>query len=126
MPTIELDNTITLSFSVKDRAATAAWYETHLGFKTLYSADEAGWTELTTNTPGVTIGIGDAMEPSPGNSVPVFGIADLDSARTALEAAGVSFDGETIVYEGMVKTATFFDPDGNALMLAEDLSGQKS
>ena len=39
-----------------------------------------------------------------------------------LEAAGVRFDGETETIEGMVSIATFFDPDGNALMLAEDLS----
>ena len=64
------------------------------------------------------------MKPSPGNSVPVFGLADLDSDRAALEAKGIKFDGETVVFEGMVKLATIFDPDGNALMLAEDLSGQ--
>ena len=33
------------------------------------------------------------------------------------------FDGDTDVIEGMVKTATFYDPDGNALMLAQDLTG---
>ena len=64
------------------------------------------------------------MEPASGNSVPVFGIADLDSARAALEAKGIHFDGETIVFEGMVELATIFDPDGNALMLAQDLSVQ--
>ena len=68
MSTVKLLNTINLSFSVSDRAATAAWYAEHLGFEVLYSADEAGWTELSTNTPGVTIGLGDAMKPSPGNS----------------------------------------------------------
>jgi CreA protein len=35
----------------------------------------------------------------------------------------VKFDGEIDVVEAMVKTATFYDPDGNALMLAEDLTG---
>jgi len=53
----------------------------------------------------------------------VLGIADLVSARHRLEQAGVSFDGPNDVVEGMVQTATFFDPDGNALMLAEDLTG---
>jgi hypothetical protein len=52
-----------------------------------------------------------------------LGIADLVSARHRLEQAGVSFDGPNDVVEGMVQTATFFDPDGNALMLAEDLTG---
>ena len=68
-------------------------------------------------------GLGEQVETSPGNCVPVFGIANLDAARAKLEQAGVSFDGATEVIEGMVKTATFYDPDGNALMLAEDLTG---
>ena len=109
--------------SVKDRHASATWHESLLGFKTLYHADEAGWSELQTNTVGVTIGLGEHTKPAPGNCVPVFGIADLDTARQKLEQAKVKFDGETDVVEGMVKTATFYDPDGNALMLAEDLTG---
>ncbi|MEL6751965.1 MAG: VOC family protein [Pseudomonadota bacterium] len=122
MPTINLDNTITLSLSVKDRAQSVAWYGKHLGFKHLYDADEMGWSEMATHTEGVTIGLGDMDEVQAGNCVPVFGVADLDSARKALEAESVRFDGDTIHEEGMVKIATFYDPDGNALMIAEDLS----
>jgi len=120
---ISLDQTINIAMSVKDRHVTAKWYETMLGFETLYHADDAGWSELQTNTTGVTIGLGEHTEPVPGNCVPVFGIADLDAARQKLEQANVKFDGETDVVEGMVKTATFYDPDGNALMLAQDLTG---
>ncbi|MDO5623007.1 MAG: VOC family protein [Paracoccus sp. (in: a-proteobacteria)] len=122
MPLISPDETITISMSVKDRHVSAAWYGRMLGFETIYHSDEAGWSELRTNTPGVTIGLGEHTVPVPGNCVPVFGIADLDTAREKLEQAMVKFDGETIVVEGMVKTATFYDPDGNALMLAEDLT----
>lgn len=123
MALVTLDETITISFSVKDRHASAKWYESMLGFETIYHADDAGWSELQTNTAGVTIGLGEHTKPAPGNCVPVFGIADLDVARQKLEQAKVGFDGETDVVEGMVKTATFYDPDGNALMLAEDLTG---
>lgn len=123
MSLISLDNTINIALSVKDRHASAAWYESMLGFETIYHADDAGWSELQTNTVGVTIGLGEHTKPVPGNCVPVFGIADLDAARQLLEQAKVRFDGETDVVEGMVKTATFYDPDGNALMLAEDLTG---
>jgi catechol 2,3-dioxygenase-like lactoylglutathione lyase family enzyme len=123
MSLISLDNTINIALSVKDRHASAAWYESMLGFETIYHADDAGWSELQTNTVGVTIGLGEHTKPVPGNCVPVFGIVDLDAARQLLEQAKVRFDGETDVVEGMVKTATFYDPDGNALMLAEDLTG---
>lgn len=122
MSLVTVDHTITLALSVTDRHASADWYETMLGFALLYHADEAGWSELRTNTPGVALGLGEHTKPAPGNCVPVFGVADLDHARQALEAAKVRFDGDTDVVEGMVKTATFYDPDGNALMLAQDLS----
>ena len=49
-------------------------------------------------------------------------LADIEAARGALEAAGVQFDGATETVEGMVSTATFYDPDNNALMLAQDLT----
>ena len=122
MSLIRLEKTITIALSVTDRHASAAWYKDILGFETVYHADDAGWSELQTNTPGVTIGLGEHAKPVPGNSVPVFGIADIDDARRKLEGANVAFDGPTDVVEGMVKTATFYDPDGNAMMLAEDLT----
>ena len=122
MPVATLDSTITFAISVRDRHASAQWYNKMLGFELIYHADEAGWSELATNTTGVTLGLGEQTEPSPGNSVPVFGTPDIAKSRSALEDEGVKFDGETMVIEGMVKTASFYDPDGNALMLAEDLT----
>jgi hypothetical protein len=56
--------------------------------------------------------------------VPTFGVKDLDTARKQLEAKKVRFDGPNIVHEGMVKLATFYDLDGNALMLYQDLQRQ--
>ena len=122
MALVSLNITITIAMSVKDRHASAAWYKDMLGFETLYHADEAGWSELQSNCPGVTIGLGEHTKPAPGNCVPVFGIADLTDARSKLEKAKVRFDGPNDVVEGMVQTATFYDLDGNALMLAEDLT----
>lgn len=122
MALVSLDNTITLALSVRDRHASAEWYEKNLGFQLLVHVDEAGWSEMKTKTDGVTLGLGEQSEPAPGNTVPVFGVADIAVARAALENAGVKFDGETETVERMVSTATFYDPDGNALMLAQDLS----
>ena len=123
MAIVTLDNTITLALSVRDRHASAIWYSEKLGFELLHHIDEAGWSEMITMTEGVTLGLGEQAEPTPGNTVPVFGVSDIDAARTALEAAGVKFDGETEVVDGMVSTATLYDPDGNALMIAQDLTG---
>ena len=123
MSLISPKNTITIAFSVKDRHASAAWYGNMLGFALMYHADDTGWSELETNTAGVTMGLGEHAKPTPGNCVPVFEISDIATARQKLEQANVKFDGETDVVEGMVKTATFYDLDGDALMLAEDLTG---
>ncbi|WP_282607822.1 VOC family protein [Pelagibius sp. Alg239-R121] len=122
MPIVSLDNTITIAMSVRDRHLSAEWYGDKLGFTLLHHIDEAGWSELQTKTDNVTLGLGEQAEPAPGNMVPVFGVSDIATARLDLEAAGVRFDGATETVEGMVSTATFYDPDGNALMLAQDLS----
>lgn len=122
MPTITLDNTITIALSVTDRQISAKWYSDMLGFTLIHHIDEAGWSEMQTKTAGVTLGLGEHVEPVPGNCVPVFGVANIDIARQNLEAEAVKFDGPTDVVEGMVSTATFYDPDGNGLMLAQDLT----
>ena len=122
MASVKLNDQLTISMSVTDRSKSAEWYTTHLGFEEIMSIEEAGWTELKTTIPGVTLGLGDTDKASPGNCVPVFGVSDISEARSALEKGSVKFDGDTITMEGMVSIATFYDPDGNALMLAEDLS----
>ncbi len=121
MSLVSLENTITITISVRDRHASAEWYSKMLGFELLYHLDEAGWSEMKTKTEGVTLGMGEQAKPQPGNSVPVFGVADIEKARGALEDADVKFDGATQTIEGMVSLATFYDPDGNAMMLAQDL-----
>ncbi len=57
-----------------------------------------------------------------GGCVPVWGVRDITAARASLEAAGVRFDGPTQEISGMVKLATFYDPDGNAMMFAQSLT----
>jgi len=121
MPVATLDTTITIALSVSDRHKSAAWYAEMLGFTLRYHLDEAGWSELATHTDGVTLGLAEQTQAAPGNAVPVFGTPDIATSRQALEAQGVKFDGETETIPDMVSTATFYDPDGNALMLAQDL-----
>lgn len=119
---IEYDGEITLALGVRDRKASAAWYAEHLGLTLLYDVPEIGWCEMTTAIPGVMMGFSDVDEPTPGGPVPTFGVLDVDAARARLEAAGVRFDGATTEHPGMVRLATLFDPDGHALMLAQNLA----
>ncbi len=126
MSSVKLTTEITIAFSVSDRSKSADWYLKHFGFVVSATYPEMGWTELQTSTPGVTLGLGDMEAPNPGNCVPVFGVSDLDASRAILQAANVRFDGETITVPGMTKIATLYDPDGNALMISQDLTKSES
>lgn len=114
---------ITLSCSVRDLDAAIDWYTGTLGFDLIFRVDDIGWAELTTPTKDVTIGLGvnEAVD-GRGGTTPVFGVVDIAAARIELEGKDVRFDGETMEIPGMVKLATFFDPDGNSFMLAESLA----
>ncbi len=121
---IEYDGTITLASSVRNIDETINWFQDVLGFQEIFRAPEAGWAEITTSVEGVSIGLGENESVTgEGGTTPVFGVKDIAAARSVLEARNVRFDGDTIEIPGMVKLATFFDPDGNSYMLAESLMG---
>ena len=114
---------ITLASSVRNLDESIAWFNEILGFELAFRADEAGWAEITTPSGDVTIGLGTNEEvDGTGGTTPVFGVTDIAAARAELEAKGVAFDGDTVEIPGMVKLATFYDPDGNSYMFAESLS----
>jgi catechol 2,3-dioxygenase-like lactoylglutathione lyase family enzyme len=108
---------------VADVARSLAWYRDVLEFEVIHHVPENGWAELRTPVAGVKVGLSEVEElPEPGGgAVLTFGVADLDSARARLESLDVRFDGETCVIPGWVRLATLYDPDGNVLMLYEDL-----
>ncbi len=121
---LQYDGGLTLALQVADMAAAQAWYRDVLGFSPLFEVKEMGWCELATETKGVSVGLSQVEAPKVGaGPVPTFGVKDIDAARARLEGQGVRFDGETQVFPEMVKLAGFFDPDGNVLMLFQDLSG---
>lgn len=118
---VRFSGKLTLAFQVRDRKASTRWYEDILACRMLYDVDEIRWCELESPIPGVTIGLSDDGVAQPGGPVPTFEVHDLDAVRASFGARGVRFEGETVVIDGVAKLATFFDPDGNSLMLAEDL-----
>lgn len=115
---------LTAGLSVLDLDKAVAWYSDVLGFSVNYTLPDMGWAELQTEVAGVTVGLSQVEEvPVGGGATLTFGVHDIDAARAQLEGRDVRFDGDTQVIPEMVKFATFFDPDGNTLMLFEDLSG---
>jgi predicted enzyme related to lactoylglutathione lyase len=80
---------------------------------------------MSTNVPGLTLGISQVETGAggPGGATLTFAVEDIAASRGALETQGVRFDGPTQEIPGMVKLATFFDPDGNAFMFSQSLTG---
>ena len=118
------DGGLTCALGVKDMDASLAWYRDILGFELVYRLDDMGWCELASSVARVNIGLSQVEELEvKGGATLTFGVTDIDTARAKLETADVRFDGETMTIPDMVMLATFFDPDGNKLMLYQDLQG---
>lgn len=116
---------VTASMGVTDIDRSIAWYETVLGFALLYRVDDIGWCELSTGVPGVNVGLSQNENVAHGGGATnVWGVADIDVAKAHLDAHGVRQDGDIQHIPGMVKLITFYDPDGNAMMLSQSLMEQ--
>jgi len=145
-PAAKLDYSggITCYVRVADLERSMQWYQDVLGFEFLFKVDAIGWCELKSPVEHVTIGLlkigkqektgasaaperspGEAPAAMRGGATVVFGVKDVDAARTTLEAAGVKFAGPTLVHEGYVRLAAFFDPDGNVYTLSQPLAPQE-
>ena len=122
MSSIKYAGDVTLAIQVSDIDKSIQWYQDVLGLSLLYKVDEIGWCEMATKTKGLQIGLSQ-VEGAKGSAgcVPTFGIVDIEAARSFLESKDVRFDGPTNEIEGLVKLATFFDPDNNPFMLAQSL-----
>jgi CreA protein len=118
---LELVDVLHFSFTVSDLDRSIEWYREMLGFQVIYKLDDYGWAELASSIHNVSIGLGQVEEPKVQGPTPTFGVKDIEAARGSLESKGVRFDGETRDVGGMVKLATFYDPDGNSYMFAQVL-----
>ena len=119
------DGALTCALECADLERSIAWYRDVLGLEFLYRVDEMAWAELRSPVAGVTVGLAQVETVHPkGGATLTWGVADVDAARSRLEDLDVRFDGDTMTVPQMVKLATFFDPDGNTHMLAQDLAEQ--
>ncbi|MEC9372595.1 MAG: VOC family protein, partial [Planctomycetota bacterium] len=120
---IGFDGGLTCSMQCSNLDKAIAWYEDVLGFELLYKLDEMAWCEMKSPVARVNVGLSQVEAPEvKGGATLTFGVKDIGRARKALEKKDVRFDGETMTIPGMVSLATFFDADGNKLMLFQDLS----
>ena len=121
-PELGVDGGLTCALSVTDLDAAIDWYTKTLGFEVVYKIDDMAWCELRSPVERVNVGLSQVETVAPeGGATMTFGVKDVDRARASLEELDVRFDGETMSIPGMVRLATFFDPDGNKMMLYQDL-----
>ena len=109
-----------ISVGVSDYAASIAWYRDVLGFDIVYELEDYRWGELRTPF-GFNIGIGQAETVAQGNITPTFGVRDIDAAIAKLREQEVRVE-DWHEIPGMVRLATFYDPDGTPWMLAQTLN----
>jgi predicted enzyme related to lactoylglutathione lyase len=108
-----------VSIPTQDLERAVAFYGTTLGLRRSMYKPERNFAEFETGTVTLTVldpermGIG-AFEPN--SNYLALQVQDVAESRAALEAQGVSFNGD-IFDSGVCHMAFFADPDGNALML---------
>lgn len=111
------------SLGVKDHKAASDWYITTLGCEVEFQNDEMGMSFLKTPVENVYLDLSQVEAPAAGGGATlVWSVGDAHDSRKALEDLGVRFDGPTRELGGMVRLATFFDPDGNTHMVYQSLS----
>lgn len=113
---------VTIWYSVSDLKVTKEFYEKKLSFECLMFDENGGMMIMGTNTDHVEIGFSVANEVQPSSSSTVFEVENIEKSVEILKEKGVLFLGDIDVIPEMVKLATFSDPDGHSLMLAESMA----
>ena len=116
---------LTCSMGVTDLGASIGWYTGVLGFTLLYRTEDIAWCEFSTGVAKVNVGLSQVEAvPQGGGATLTWGVADILAGKAHLDAHGVRQDGDIRHIPGLVKLLTFFDPDGNAMMLFEEDAAQ--
>jgi|ERR1043166_7347174 predicted enzyme related to lactoylglutathione lyase len=120
---ITYESGLTCALQVRNLDSAIQWYQDVLSFKLLYKADGMKWAELSTGVPAVTVGLLQSEQlDGKGGATLTWGVKDIHEARKAIESKGTKFEGEIIEHPGLARLATFYDPDGNKMMLFQDLT----
>jgi catechol 2,3-dioxygenase-like lactoylglutathione lyase family enzyme len=117
-PNVVYREGLLIQLGVTNLDRSIAFYTAKLGFRVTERRDDLKFVHLSTNTPGVEIGLNEVAKPDIQGPILNFTVANAAAARTTLEAQGVTFVGETVTIPGKVVLVTFVDPDGHRLRFA--------
>jgi catechol 2,3-dioxygenase-like lactoylglutathione lyase family enzyme len=104
-------------YQVRDLGAARAFYVQMLGFEETYFDQEANWVKLERS--GMEIALAEG-EPQDGG-VAHIDVEDVRAEADRLRAAGVEV-GTVLELHGHMRLLDVFDPDGNRIQLAQELS----
>jgi extradiol dioxygenase family protein len=107
----------TVWYHVRDLGAARGFYKDKLGFTETFVDDDGQWSKLERN--GMEIGLAQG-EPEEGGVAHVD-VDDVKAVAEELREAGVEV-GVVFELHGEMRILDVFDPDGNRLQFAQELS----
>jgi catechol 2,3-dioxygenase-like lactoylglutathione lyase family enzyme len=107
-------------YRVADLDAARAFYRDVLGFTETFVDENERWASLDRGETEVALGEGGG-DPGQEGQVATVDVEDVKAERERLAAAGVEV-GTVLELTGAMRLLDVFDPDGNRLQLAEDVS----
>ena len=105
-------------YHVRNVDAARSFYKDKLGFTETFVEAEGEWSKLERN--GMEIGLAEG-EPQEDGGVAHVDVEDVKAAAEELRGAGVEV-GVVLELHGEIRLLDVFDPDGNRLQLAQELS----
>ena len=110
-------------YQVADLEKAKKFYGEVLGLKK--TVEIPGWCEFSHAEGAASIGLNQMREDDhERGATVVLRVDDLARAGDDLKKKGVAFEGKVEEIPGVVRIATFRDPDGNRLQLMQVLEGQ--
>ena len=107
-------------YRVSNLQAARAFYKEALGFTETFVDEGERWATLDRDTTEIALGEGGVDQGEEGQ-VATIDVDDVKAERERLDKAGVEV-GTVLELHGAMRLLDVFDPDGNRLQLAEELS----
>ena len=108
----------TVWYRVRDLDAARAFYRDTLGFEEVFVDLQDGWSRLTHGQMEIALAEG---EPDESGGVAHVDVRDVKADAERLRSAGVEV-GVVFELHGQIRLVDVFDPDGNRIQLAQNLS----
>ena len=107
-------------YRVSDLDAARTFYRDVLGFTETFLDEDERWASLDRGATEIAVGEGEGGG-DPEGQVATIDVYDVKSERERLAEAGVEV-GTVLELTGAMRLLDVFDPDGNRIQLAEELS----